>query len=272
MKKTTRALLRSFLFPRSKTKVSLEIDWSQWKKDRADRGDKSIELKYLPAKFSSKGCIILAHPYLSIASCFFIERGHVEMYQTLGYDIVLFDFNGFGESPFIDFEYAEDLDIVIKKVQELFKGKPIFVHGISFGASHTITTHSKYAHPIQKIIIENCLDTNISYYKIRKYRKYIVLRILDFIFPKLNRDNNYVKGISKLQNVKNVLLIYNVNDELTTIEMGEMLRTACNTKVDFCVLEGKHLESISQDHEKYKTTIESFLSDGMPQKKEKPSL
>ena len=199
VKKMISVLVHKLLLPRGRqytARPDLEVGWD---KEFIELGKKRIcILWYRNTIMPSKGIILLSHPYLAEAKSFFLLRGHAEMYIRNQYQVVLFDFNGFGESPFVDFNYSEDLALVADFVRQRVIDLPQFGHGVSFGASHTIVYSTRDQNVFQKIIVENCLDSNLSYYKKRNRRLHLFMLGLMKIFPLVNKDHNYVKSVSKL--------------------------------------------------------------------------
>jgi predicted alpha/beta-fold hydrolase len=114
--------------------------------------------------------VILAHPYLAAAKSFFLKENHVREYKKYGYGVVIFDFNGFGESAFIDFDFYKDILSVYAWTKKELNPDVIAVHGISFGASQILRAAGRNKLPGIKIIIENCLDKSIHYFKVRNIR------------------------------------------------------------------------------------------------------
>lgn len=203
--------------------------------------------------------IILAHPYLSEARQFYLKRGHAAMYLNMGFHVVLFDFNGFGESPFEDFNYEEDVRIVAEHFKAKYPDKNISGHGISFGASHVLSYATKMNHHFKKIIVENCLDSNLTYYRKRNIKLFYVMKSLMAIFPGANKNHDYVKSAGNILKVENMLLIYNQEDDLTTIEMGQKILAKCNVPAHLEIFKGKHLEAYQKDTLKYVSVISKFL-------------
>lgn len=250
------------MLPRGRKFIPDPLLESGWKKFFINSRGKDICTLLLEAPSQPKGVVILAHPYLAEARNFFLGRGHADMYRSLGYHVITFDFNGFGESPFHDFAYASDLEAVADEARRRYGNLLICGHGVSFGASHTITYATRESNHFDCIIIENCLDSNLSYYKKRNRKLHYLVKALMKIFPGSNSDHNYVRSISRLHNVNRVLLIYNSDDELTTPIMGRQLEEACNKPVTFCLMNGKHLNALKDNQALYSKTISVFLSDG----------
>lgn len=260
IKKMISVWVHKLLLPRGRQYTARPDMEVGWEKEIIEFGKKQIcMLWYKNTTLPSKGIIVLSHPYLAEAKSFFLIRGHAEMYIRNQYQVVLFDFNGFGESPFVDFNYKEDLSMVADFVQLKEKNLPVFGHGVSFGASHTIVYSTADKNVFQKIIVENCLDSNLSYYKKRNRKLHYLMIGLMKIFPGVNKDHDYVKSISKLIGVKDVFFIYNNMDDLTTIAMGKSLQYACNKPSRFMTFDGIHLMAFQNNKDEYTESVITFL-------------
>lgn len=259
IKKIIRNYTHRLLMPRGRNYISDHQLETGWTKIKEAYKNKQICILYKKTDITSKGTIILAHPYLADAKLFFLRRGHAEMYLKLGFDVFLFDFNGFGESPFLNFDYEEDLMIVSEFAKSLNPSQSVSGHGISFGASHTLTYATFKNNVFDNIIIENCLDSNLSYYRKRNKKLHFLMLGLMKIFPKVNRNHDYTKNIKHLKNINNVLFIYNMGDDLTTIAMGEQLLLNCNKSCKMEIFEGKHLNAFQDNEKRYTEVISSFL-------------
>jgi predicted alpha/beta-fold hydrolase len=261
IKKIIRNHTHKLLMPRGRDYISDHQLETGWTKTNQDYKNKQICILYKKTDVKSKGTIILAHPYLAESKQFFLKRGHAEMYLRLGFDVFLFDFNGFGESPFINFAYEEDLMIVAEFAKSINPNQTVSGHGISFGASHTVTYASLNNNVFDNIIIENCLDSNLSYYKKRNKKLHFLMLGLMKIFPKVNKNHDYTKSIKQLKNIKDVLFIYNMQDDLTTMAMGDHLLQNCNKSCTMEIFEGRHLNAYQDNEKRYTEVISSFLGD-----------
>lgn len=245
--------------PRGKNFIydeELEIGWQQV---IIGNEQKSISTIYKIVD-TNRPTVILCHPYLAESRQFFLKRGHAKMYIDLSVNVVIFDFNGFGHSPFVNFDYQEDINLVAQHFKHNMQLPSFVCHGVSFGASQTISYTSQPNHIIDKIIIENCLDSNLSYYKKRNAKLHYLMKSLMMIVPGINKNHDYIKAAAQIKNVEKALLIYNVEDDLTTISMGQKIQKALLIPSEIGIFEGKHLEAFSKNREKYVKMITSLLN------------
>lgn len=209
---------------------------------------------------AAKGIVICAHPYLSDACGFFINNGHADLYKKLNIQLILFDFNGFGESPFSDFNFDLDIADIYRWTRERNRDLPIFLHGISFGASQIIRFLKNHNNSfVDSAIIENCLDKSIHYFKLRNKKIFFFLRLLGMIRPTVRKEGDYTEIIRHVRNIGRMAFIFGKNDLLTTTRMGNMLQKNCPVPSDVLLYEGKHLKAIEEKHE-YQPFLEKFLN------------
>lgn len=250
--------LHNVLMPRGKNYIHLTELELEWDTVSITKGQKNISsiFKILDLKFPT---VFLCHPYLAESRQFFLRRGHAKMYLDLGVNVVLFDFNGFGKSPFENFKYEEDLDMILRYFKNLMPHSVFTGHGISFGASQVINYTSQPNHLFDNIIIENCLDSNLSYYKKRNPKIHLLMRTLMILLPGVNKNHNYIKSAGKISKVNAALLIYNEEDDLTTISMGKQIQQNLTVMNEFLICKGRHLEAFEKNKDLYTHCVNTLI-------------
>jgi predicted alpha/beta-fold hydrolase len=258
LKAAIKKRLHSILMPRGKNYIHLSELERGWDSVSIPKSQKSISTIYkiLDPKFPT---VFLCHPYLAESRQFFLKRGHAQFYLDLGVNVVLFDFNGFGKSAFVNFKYEEDLDIVVKHFKVLLPESHFIGHGISFGASQVINYSSQSNPLFHHIIIENCLDSNLSYYKKRNPKLHMMMRILMILIPGVNKNHNYIKSAHQISGVASALLIYNEDDDLTTISMGKQIQDNLRMVNRFIICKGKHLEAFEKNKDLYTHWVNTLI-------------
>lgn len=260
MQRNLKNWLQKAMLPRATQYQKKDVLYDGWREVLIAHEGKALKAYFRHQTSSKLGIVILCHPYVISASQFFLERGHADMYFSLGYDVCIFDFNGFGLSNFNDFNFWQDIKIVFDYIRIAHQALPIHIHGISFGAAQIILFLAREKLQDVNAIIENCLDQNTSYYKVRNRKIYWFFKVLMAVIPGFNREHIYTKTIRGMHN-KNTLFIYNEQDSLTTIEMGEKLyQSLPTTHKKFIILEGKHLEAITLQPDRYREEIVTFLT------------
>lgn len=247
----------SIILPRGKQFVpdaNLSVDWHQ---EMFSKDDRYVHV-LCKASALAKHTVILAHPYLADAHQFYQKRGYPDLYLEMGCNVVLFDFNGFGKSPFNDFSYEKDWALAAAFASKQFSDTMLIGHGISFGGSHTISYAGSNPYHVDKFIIENTLDSNLSYYKKRNIKLYRLMRALMKISKKINANHDYVRAAHMMKH-QGVLFIYNDADDLTTIAMGKQLMEACPEPKYMAIFQGKHLEAYPNSPDLYQKAIRNFI-------------
>src|ERR1035441_9015864 len=84
----------------------------------ASRNGASLAALYGIAHGCRKGVVVCAHPLRRDAKSFFLRSGRADLLRRNGYDVLLFDFNGFGASSHGDFNYADDVLAVAHYARE----------------------------------------------------------------------------------------------------------------------------------------------------------
>ena len=230
-----------------------------WENHSFSIGAKNFSIELATPKENAVGTVVLAHPMKSLGKYYFIEYGHTNLYLSLGYNVVLFDFNGFGESDDRGFDFPNDVVKAIEFAKKQFPNLPLFLHGVSFGASQIILGSLEVNENINGLVVESAVSSNLAYYKGRGSRLYHLLNLYNNVFPKKNEHNIYTKMVAKL-NKTPLLFIYGTQDVITPLWMGEKLFKAAKTKKQLEVFDTKHLTTITEEPEKYTSVIQTFLA------------
>lgn len=235
------------------------LDQSKWKEVKVPMITGSIHCMEWRQTKKSLGVAILIHPYDNRGKEYFLDSGHPEMYHRLGYDVVVFDLNGFGKSDDKDFRFADNLLAVSGFFKSKYQSNEVIGHGISFGAS-VLITGLQFDHPFNHAIVENCLDEVRNYYKVRSKNLYRLIFLIELLFAPIKNNNRFYRAASKIKNLDKMLLIYSAEDPLTTPEMGEKIQAHCSIDCEYKLLKGKHMLSINEDSENYQKTIENYIT------------
>lgn len=225
---------------------------------RSDRNLNCLRI-FAPQSSGARKVVILAHPISRKGKYYFAERGRIPGYLERGYDVVCFDFNGFGESDNIDLHYWRDSENVINYLKELAP-KHLIVHGLSFGAFHTV--RSIQALPLNSsAIFENVARSPMDY-----WRRWLVGRFFVTFFESLRfeafREMNIIQFFRTLdRHDLKLLFIGCEHDEFTPVdEMRDLFENAPEPK-KFVVIEGAgHYEAPERDLAGYWGAIEFALA------------
>lgn len=250
--------LKPLFFAKYRAEEAHSYD-SSWVDLSTEREFGHFSILAKPAE-NARAVIVLAHPMIKSGKHFFKEYGHIAFYEKLGYHIVMFDFNGFGESEDNGFLFPNDVSAAIDIAKQAFPGLPIGLHGISFGGSQIILTAIEREKELSGMIIESAVSSNLDYYKGRAKNLYHVLNLYNALFPKKNEHNLYYNQIQKIKDLP-LLFVYGTEDVKTPLWMGESLfNNAKTANKHLEVFDTEHLTTLKESPERYKKTVREFWS------------
>lgn len=175
-------LLKPLFFNKYKPRTTYQYN-DDWKDVSLDRKTGRFSIKTRKTTHDPKGVVILAHPMKEMGKFYFIEYGHADLYVDLGYHVVVFDFNGFGESQDTkNFEFKYDVIDVIRVTRKLYPSFNPFLHGVSFGASQIILGCLSNETLVSGLIVESSVSSNIDYYKGRGSNLFYILNAYNAFF------------------------------------------------------------------------------------------
>lgn len=173
------------------------------------------------------GNVLLAHPMGTDAKGFFLKDGHAHFLRENGFNVLLFDFNGFGESQEGNFSYVEDVLAAGRELHRLAPGLPAAVVGTSFGGSWALCALSKPGHGFSAAVIEGAFTTLKEFWR-RYPLANLVLTALTVLLPKLEQSLRPIAQVQSIQRLRKILFVYSEGDRAVPVEMGERLFRACN--------------------------------------------
>ena len=135
----------------------------------------------------AKGIVVLAHPMAAEAKGWGLTSGHADMLREGGYDVLAFDFNGFGESEDGGFEFPTDIHFAGNFAKGLLPGRPVVLFGISMGAGYGVCAMDSDESPFRVAVIESAFTSLEEFWR-RYPLPYYVLRGMSLIMPGLARS------------------------------------------------------------------------------------
>jgi len=172
---------------------------------------------------SPKATIVLGHPMGKEAKGYFIKRGYTDMLRENGYNTLIFDINGFGESSHGNFSCFEDIISVGLAAQKLIPELPVGYFGISLGGHWATIAFADADHPYKFAIVESAATT-LDEFWVRFPFAHKSLQIFNVLLPKFKKRINMVERIKEAKNLQSLLLIYSQSDEWVALEMGERFK------------------------------------------------
>ncbi|NUO03324.1 MAG: alpha/beta hydrolase [Saprospiraceae bacterium] len=209
----------------------------------------------------AKATIVLGHPMGKEAKGYFLKNGYTDLLRNNGYNVLIFDINGFGESTHGNFFYFEDITAISIKAKELTPQLKIGYHGVSLGAQWATISFADHLHCYDFAIVESAATT-LEEFWIHFPVAYRVLKTIYVFTPRLRRKIQMVNRIKEAQRLQSILFIYSETDNWTTVSMGKRFRDNCPIKSElWTVPEAKHAMIIKSSHsEAYKQKILDYFN------------
>jgi pimeloyl-ACP methyl ester carboxylesterase len=219
----------------------------------------------MPAASPARATIVLGHPMGKDAKGYFLKNGYGPLYHHCGLNVIVFDFNGFGESTFGNFSYFEDIAAVGEFAADQHPSLPLFYHGISMGGQWG-TVAFAHDHPYDFALLES-IPTTLDEFWIKYPVPYRVLKLLYFFMPAYARKVRMIDRISELNRIRSLLLIYSETDMYTPVSMGERFKKMSNKPVElWTVPHAEHAKIIKSYHKaEYEEKLIAFIEDCLHQ-------
>lgn len=207
-------------------------------------------------KAGTRRGVVLAHPMGSAAKGFFLKNGVADMLRRAGFAVLVFDFNGFGESATGNFDYPADLIAAGKFLKERLGLDEVGALGVSFGAAWIACAVARPDHPFSAAVLESPFARLEEYWG-RHPLAYVVLRAMSALNPALARSLRPIERITELHGLRSALLVYGDEDAVTPVSVGERMLSAARTSqppfaLDLWVVEhAEHMKVFQTDRARY---------------------
>jgi pimeloyl-ACP methyl ester carboxylesterase len=227
----------------------------------ASRSGASLACLYGAGSGERQGVVVCAHPLRRDAKGFFLSNGRAAMLRRNGYDVLLFDFNGFGASTHGDFKYVEDVLAAGDYARSRAATLPVHVLAICFGAVWTLCA-AAHDHPFDGIVVEAPLTSLHEYYAGDRFGQ-ALLRLFWRLFPRTAADAVPIEAVAKLAGHSRLLVIGGVDDAVAPIGMSRRLVAACGlppwSRSLWCVPGATHLRAFETLPAEYEARVTTFL-------------
>jgi hypothetical protein len=202
------------------------------------------------------------------AKGYFLKNGDTDLLLKNGYNVLIFDLNGFGESTHGNFSYFEDIVAIEQKAKELTPSLQIGYHGILLGGQWATISFADSSHCYDFAIIESAATT-LGEFWIHFPFAFRTLKILNVLLPKYKQKIKMNNRIKEAKRLKSILFIYSHTDTWTPISMGEKLKKNSAVKSElWTVPDAKHTMIIKSNFSKqYKQKIMKYFDDVTIEKK-----
>lgn len=216
------------------------VDRTSWERVvfRNPSGTELVGL-WAPAYGRGLASLVLAHPMGKAAKGFWLRHGHAELFRRGGFNVFLFDANGFGESPPVSFDYPADVLAAGLWAQARTSSLPVGLVGASFGAGWGLCSMARTGSPFRAAVLEAAFPTLADFWK-HYPAAYAALRVMRLAWPSLERKLRPIGEAPHVTGNPSVLLIHGDRDRYTPPEYGERLATAFGTAahVQLSILQG----------------------------------
>jgi pimeloyl-ACP methyl ester carboxylesterase len=211
-----------------------------------------------------KATLILGHPMGKEAKGYFIKNGYTDLYRNNGFNVLIFDINGFGESTNGSFSYYKDIIAIGDVAKSITPTLPIGYHGISLGGQWATIAFADAAHQYNFAIIESAATTLDDFW-IHFPTANKALKILNIFLPRYKKKIKMIERIKEAKNLDSILFIYSANDDWTPISMGEKYHKNCAIPSTLWTMtDAKHAAAMkSGDKEAYCNKILSYFNNAI---------
>lgn len=217
------------------------------------------------AEGEAQGTLVLAHPMGKAAKGFWMRQGHAALFRLAGFHVLVFDFNGFGESEARSFDYPSDAFAAGKFAQARFPALPVGLVGASFGAGWGLCSMARAGSPYRAAVLEGVFPSLPDFW--RHYPvAYACLRASQFVWPGIERGMRPERHAAAIVGSPDVLLIHGEADRFTPPAHGERVLRAMNgrARADLWVLPGvEHTFAYRDQRAAYTGRVVPFLRNAL---------
>jgi fermentation-respiration switch protein FrsA (DUF1100 family) len=213
-----------------------------------------------PANHEAQGTIVLGHPMGKEAKGYFLKNDYRSLYHGCSLNVIVFDFNGFGESTHGNFSFFEDVIAVGNFAAAQFPSIPLLYHGISLGGQWSTISFSQ-DHMFDFALLES-IPTTLEEFWVRYPVAYRCLKLLYLLMPRYAKKVRMIDRIAELKRIRSLLLIYSEQDEYTPVSMGIRFKNKTNVPAElWTVKEGEHAKIIkSGSRMEYQEKLKSHVT------------
>jgi Prolyl oligopeptidase family len=209
-----------------------------------------------------KATIVLGHPMGKEAKGYFLKHGYTDLLRNNGYNVVVFDINGFGESSHGNFSFFEDIIAVGIKAKSLTPDLPIGYHGISLGGQMATLAFTDIDHRYDFAIVESAATTLQEFWKKFPFA-YYVLKGMYFFVPTYGKKISMIDRIKEVKKLQSILFIYSKTDSWVPFSMGERFSKNCAVPSELWAVEkAEHAQIMRSEYkQKYQEKILNYFDE-----------
>jgi len=209
----------------------------------------------------TRGNIVCAHPLIASAKGFYLKSGMADALRKQGYNVLVFDFNGFGNSENLNFEWPGDVLAAGKKLKELNPSLPQGLLGVSLGGSMGICACSDPDHDFDVIVTEGAF-TSLEEFWVHFPTQYYVVKLMSFfVAKKRTRKLRAIYHAARMTKLRGALYICGENDPYSPPEMGLEFQKMSNIPSEVWIVAGAdHTKCLDTDPKAYQDKVFSFFN------------
>jgi len=211
------------------------------------------------------GAVVLAHPMGVAAKGFWLKHGHADLLRRSGFDVLAFDFNGFGESESADFDYPGDAVAAGEYLRQRVGHDAIGLVGASFGAGYALCAMSRDAHPYRAAVLEGAFPS-LPYFWRSYPIPHFLLRLSQIVHPAFERRLRPILAAAELKSQPRVLLIHGEADSISPVSDGTELQQAMAGRADvdlWIVPSAQHTLAYTAQRDDYARRVVEFLDQSL---------
>ena len=243
-----------------------------WEAVRFDGSGGTLAGLWGAAHGPARGTIVLAPPTSKKAKGYFLDFGHGRFLRNAGYDVFMFDFNGFGESENFSFQYPLDVLAAGREAQRRAPDQPVGLLGVCFGAVYGICAMTRPDHPFTAAVLESpyasvdgILEAMGRHGRSRRF--FLGRRLLMRLLMPLRPEMRALSQMPRVRGLEAALFVSGERDDYvptaTVARFVEACRTADAPAAACCDLwevEGaEHLKTVHPDPGAYARRIAGFF-------------
>lgn len=204
----------------------------------------------------ARGTVILAHPDRRAGQQWFLPKGYIEFLRDAHYNVMTFDFAGYGDSRGGSTYLVEDV-IAAYQAARTRTDLPVHVLGVSIGAFQAANA-SPYMSGLGALILESPFPTFNAWYG-RGWGR-LSMSVFDVLFPKTSALIQANKNVAYAQ-AKRILIVGADGDRVTPIRLSEaVMAEAPPSRSEFLRLNGYDHLSLFERSDEYRQRILDVLA------------
>lgn len=224
------------------------------------RGNTGADLavRWFPAK-DARGAVVLAHPDRRYGQQWFVREGWVPWLVRAGFDVLTFDFPGYGDSHGVATYYHEDVLAAVEAAQARSAG-PVHVIGLSMGAFAAMNA-APHWEGVEGLVLESPYPTFNAWYQRGPSRWF--MDGFDALFPRSSAAIQGHRNVARAR-VERILVAASPDDATTPIALSRAVAAAAPPeRTRLLELPGLDHLSLFRDSPRYREAVLETL--GVPE-------